>query len=94
MIAIDEEMERLLAPALPQMLATMLNLASSARSRKVRQQAGSLFRRAATELLDSARHPDTLRGRWAARALKENAAGALTYLERCAEGRRNRGQRH
>ena len=96
MIDLDPELEQLLAPALPQMLATMLEVAGNARSRKVRHQAGQLFRRAAIELLDSARRPDTLRGHWAIRALEQNAPAAITYLEACnaeKEKKRN-GQRH
>ena len=96
MIELDPELERILAPALPQMLATMLEVASNARSRKVRHRAGRLFRRAAVELLDSARHPDTLRGRWAIRALKQSAPAAIAYLKTCtaAKEQPRHGQRH
>jgi hypothetical protein len=94
-IDLDPELERLLAPVLPQMLATMLEVAGNARSRRLRHQAGQLFRRATVELLDSARRPDTLRGQWAIRALRQSAPAAIAYLTACVtkEKKRN-GQRH
>ena len=49
MIDIDPELERLLAPCQPLLLEAILDLASNARSRRIRQQAGRTFRRMVTE---------------------------------------------
>ena len=95
MIDIDPELERLLAPCQPLLLEAILDLASNARSRRIRQQAGRTFRRMVTEeLLDCSQHPDTLRGQWARYALIVNAPAAMTYLKECIaqKNRRRHGK--
>ena len=75
------EIEQLLMPSTPLLLAALVDLAANARSRRLRSKAALSLRSWVGELSRDAEHPETFRGAWARRALIANAPAAMAYLQ-------------
>jgi hypothetical protein len=75
------EVEQVLMPSTPLLLATLVDLAANARSRRLRSKAAQSLRFWVGALAHDAEQPDTFRGAWARRALIENAPAAMAYLK-------------